>query len=120
MNPHPISLLTSTLKSTQNFFWSVSTPDMVIINDTLENGDLLLLPGKVKVYFEGEFIGESSFPLIAPQEKIDLGMRRSYDIKVEKKMKARQAAKEGLLKGKISKGYNTTSRLKYSSRPMRN
>ena len=104
-HPHPVTLVETTLNTVKGYFWSVAAPDMVIIRDTLTNGDLLLLPGNAKVYFEGEFIGESQIPLIAPKEKIDLGTRRSYDLKVQKRLKKRTSTKEGILKGKIGKTY---------------
>lgn len=104
-HPHPVTLVETTLGTVKGYFWSVAAPDMIIIQDTLTNGDLLLLPGNAKVYYEGEFIGESQIPLIAPMESIELGTRRSYDLKVMKRLKSRSSNKEGILKGKIGKSY---------------
>ncbi len=103
--PHPVTLMEITLKSKKGYFWSSAASSMVIIQDTLENEDFLLFPGNAKVYFMNEFIGESQIPLIAPKEKIELGTRRTYDLKVEKRLKSRKVSKEGILKGKITKSY---------------
>ncbi len=105
LNPHPVTLLETTLDSEKGFFWSVASPNQVIIQDKIINDETLLLPGKAKVYFEGEYIGESQIPLIAPHESVKLGMRRSYDLKIEKTLLHRKRAKEGILKGKVAKHY---------------
>lgn len=104
-HPHPVTLMEITMESHKGYFWSSAAPSMTVIQDTLKNGDSLLFPGNAKIYFKNEFIGESQIPLIAPQETIELGTRRTYDLKIEKKLKKREMAKEGLLKGKITKFY---------------
>ncbi|WP_371805633.1 mucoidy inhibitor MuiA family protein [Candidatus Lokiarchaeum ossiferum] len=104
-HPHPVTLVETILDTEKGYFWSIAAPDMIIIKDTITNGDLLLLPGNAKVYYEGEFIGESQIPLIAPKESLELGTRRTYDLKVIKRLKNRSSNKEGILKGKIGKAY---------------
>ncbi len=70
-NPHPVTLIETDLASTKGYFWSVGSPDQVLIKDTLTNEDILLLPGHAKVYYEGEFIGETDLPLISPKETLE-------------------------------------------------
>ncbi|MGV9204537.1 MAG: mucoidy inhibitor MuiA family protein [Promethearchaeia archaeon] len=103
-DPHPVNLTVETLKSTKEYFWSVSQPNQVIIKDKLTNKDLLLLAGNVKVYYQEEFLGETSIPLIAPKEEFKLGTRVSYDLKVDKKLIDRSQDKK-LLKNNIRKYY---------------
>ena len=111
-NPHPVILIKNSLSSEKSYFWSIAAPDQTIIQDTITNGDILLLPGNAKVYYKGEFVGEAKIPLIAPHEQIDIGTRRSYDVKVEKKILERSQAKEGFLKGKIVKSYKYELKIK--------
>lgn len=106
-DPHPVNLTVETLESTKEYFWSVSQPNQVIIKDKLKNKDLLLLAGNVKVYYQEEFLGETSIPLIAPKEEFKLGTRVSYDLKVEKKLIDRSQDKR-LLKKNIQKFYEYT------------
>lgn len=103
-DPHPVNLTGITLESEKEYFWSTSQPNQVIIKDKLTNKDLLLLAGNVKVYYQEEFLGETSIPLIAPKEEFKLGTRVSYDLKIEKKLTNRSQDKT-LLKNKIQKFY---------------
>lgn len=110
--PHPVILSTFTLSTTKGYFWSSSAPDLLIIKDTLKNEQRIILPGKAKIYENNEFISETTLPLIAPFEKIDIGTRQSHDLKVTKKLSKRESAKEGILKGKISKSYSYDIQIK--------
>ena len=104
-NPHPVNLTIADLETEKKYYWSVSNPSsVVIIQDTLVNGDLLLLAGNVKIYFQEEFLGETSIPVIAPKEKFKLGTRISYDLKIEKKLIDRSKDKRAV-KGRLKNNY---------------
>jgi uncharacterized protein (TIGR02231 family) len=104
-NPHPVNLSVQELESEKKYYWSTMVPENVIVMDKLKNGDLLLLPGNVKLYFLEEFLGETSIPLIAPKEEFKLGTRVSYDLKIDKKIVDRSKAKKAI-KGKLKNNYD--------------
>jgi uncharacterized protein (TIGR02231 family) len=64
-----------------------------------------MLPGSVKVFAAGDFLGETSVNLIAPREKFRLGTRTAYDVKAEKKLAEKDTEKAGLVGGKRRRGY---------------
>ena len=104
-NPHPVNLTTQELKTEKKYYWSVSnTSSAVIIQDTVVNGDLLLLAGNVKIYYQEEFLGETSIPVIAPKERFKLGTRISYDLKIDKKLIDRSKDKKAV-KGRLKNNY---------------
>ncbi|MCF2139940.1 MAG: mucoidy inhibitor MuiA family protein [Candidatus Lokiarchaeota archaeon] len=110
--PHPIILSVFSLNTKKGYFWSSAAPDLLVIKDTISNGEQLILPGKAKVYEQNEFISEISLPLIAPFETIDIGTRKSHDLRIDKKLVNRQSAKEGILKGKVAKFYEYEIKIK--------
>ena len=104
-NPHPVNLTTEELKTEKKYYWSVSNASSaVIIQDTVVNGDLLLLAGNVKIYYNEEFLGETSIPVIAPKERFKLGTRISYDLKIDKKLIDRSKDKKAV-KGRLKNNY---------------
>ena len=64
-----------------------------------------MLPGDVKVYAGGDFIGETRLDLIAPREEFRLGTRAAYDVKAEKKLIEKDTDKAGITRGKRKRGY---------------
>jgi uncharacterized protein (TIGR02231 family) len=78
-NPHPVNLTVQEVETEKKYFWSSAAPENVIIQDTLKNGDLLLLAGNVKIYYMEEFLGETSIAVIVPKEEFKLGTRVSFD-----------------------------------------
>ena len=54
-NPHPVNLTIVDLETEKKYYWSAVAPENVLIQDTVVNGDLLLLSGNVKIYFQEEF-----------------------------------------------------------------
>ncbi len=102
---HPVTLAMVKLPSKKRLFWSSAKPDLVVAQDALTNGDIVLLAGKVKTYFKDEFIGETSIPLVAPNEEFKIGARASFDVKVTKKLVDRSKEKK-LVKSKYVQSYN--------------
>ena len=102
---HPIVLTESTFSSERLYYWYSDAGGEVIALDEITNGEGVLLPGRVKVFASGEYMGESSIGLVSPGEKIKLGARFTYDVKVEKKLVAREAEKAGITKGKLRNEY---------------
>ncbi len=101
---HPILLTSVTLDCQKKLFWSVVHPEVVVAQDTVTNGELILLPGKVKSYFEGEYVGETTIQAVAPKETFKLGTRLSYEVKVTKKLVDRSRAKQAV-KGRLMQRY---------------
>ncbi len=102
---HPIVLTESTFSSERLYYWYSDAGGEVIALDEITNGEGVLLPGRMKVFASGEYMGESSIGLISPSEKFKLGARFTYDAKVEKKLVAREANKAGITKGKLRNEY---------------
>ena len=103
-NPHPVNLTLQELDVEKKYYWSSAIPESVIVQNTLVNGDLLLLAGNVKIYYLEEFLGETNIPIIAPKERFKLGTRISYDIKVDKKLIDRSKDKKPV-KGRLKNNY---------------
>lgn len=113
---HPIVLTENTFSSERFYYWYNETGGEVIALDEITNGEGVLLPGRVKVFASGDYMGESSIGLISPGEKFRLGARFTYEVKVEKKLVAREAEKAGLTKGKLRNEYKYQIKLNnYSS-----
>lgn len=104
-NTHPVTLVTFDLPTEKQFYWLASDSPAVIAVDRLTNGEGVILAGKVKVYSEGEFIGETSVGQIAPGEEFELGAREELKMKAEKKLMGMLKERTGLIKGKRSAGY---------------
>lgn len=102
---HPIVLTENTFPSETLYYWYSDAGGEVIALDEITNGEGVLLPGRMKVFASGEYMGESSIGLISPGEKFKLGARFTYDAKVEKKLVAREAEKAGITKGKLKNEY---------------
>ncbi len=104
-NTHPVGLVTFELPTEKRFYWLASLSPAVIAVDRLTNGEGVILPGKVKVYAEGEFVGETRVEQIAPGEEFELGAREELRMKAEKKLLGMLKERTGLIKGKRSAGY---------------
>ncbi len=110
-DPHPVTLATVKLPSKKKLFWSSAKPDLVVAQDALTNGEIVLLAGKVKTYYKDEFIGETTIPLVAPNEEFKIGSRASFDVKVTKKLVDRSKEKK-LVKSKYIQSYNYAIEIK--------
>jgi uncharacterized protein (TIGR02231 family) len=113
---HPIVLTENMFPSERFYYWYSEAGSEVIAQDEITNGEGVLLPGRMKVFASGDYMGESSISLISPGEKIKLGARFTYDVKVEKKLVSREAEKGGITKGKLRNEYKYLIKLNnYSS-----
>ena len=115
-DPSPITLTLEEFESKRLHFWNAYAMPEVVAQDEITNGDSVLLPGDVKVYAAGDYIGETSLGLIAPREKFRLGTRASYDVKAEKKLLEKDTEKAGLTRGKQRRGYKYEIELKNFSK----
>ncbi len=115
-DPSPITLTLEEFESKRLHFWNAYAMQEVVAQDEITNGDSVLLPGDVKVYAAGDYIGETSIGLIAPREKFRLGTRASYDVKAEKKLLEKDTEKAGLTRGKQRRGYKYEIELKNFSK----
>ena len=103
-NPHPVMLQEFDVKSSRIFYWN-SIDQQLIAQEKIKNGESTLLPGKVKCYVEGDFVGETKIKAISPSEEFKLGTRLSFEMKVEKKLTKRDVDKKGITKGKRENDY---------------
>jgi uncharacterized protein (TIGR02231 family) len=104
-DPHPVTLTLEEFESRRLHFWNAAAMAEVVAQDEITNGDAVLLPGNVKVYASGDFIGETYLNLQAPREKFRLGTRVAYDVKAEKKLLEKDTEKAGITRGKQKRGY---------------
>lgn len=102
---HPVTLIEEELESETVHYWYAEGMAEVVAQDKVTNGSNVILPGKVKVYAEGDYIGETSLSQISPREEFKLGTRTAYDVKAEKKLTHREVEKAGLTKGKLRRSY---------------
>ena len=104
-DPHPVTLTLEEFESRRLHYWNAAAMAEVVAQDEITNSDSVLLPGKVKVYASGDFIGETYLDLQAPREKFRLGTRVAYDVKAEKKLLEKDTEKAGITRGKQRRGY---------------
>jgi uncharacterized protein (TIGR02231 family) len=102
---HPVTLIEEDLQSITIHYWYAEGMAEVVAQDEVTNGDNVILPGKVKVYAEGDYIGESALAQIAPREKFKIGTRIANDVKAEKKLVNREVEKAGVMRGKLKRSY---------------
>jgi uncharacterized protein (TIGR02231 family) len=104
--PHAFQISKSEFMAERKFFWNAVDFAEAIEVTMIENGDTVLLPGKARVYSGDDYLGETYLKLVAPREKVDVGTRFTYDLKVEKKLIAKGAEKAGLTRGKVQREYS--------------
>jgi uncharacterized protein (TIGR02231 family) len=112
IDPHPVTLTLEEFDSRKLHYWNASAMAEAVAQDEITNGNSVLLPGDVKVYAAGDFIGETHLDLKAPREKFRLGTRVAYDVKAEKKLVEKDTDKVGITRGKRKRGYKYALELK--------
>ena len=116
---HPITLIEEELQSETIHYWYAEGMAEVVAQDKVTNGSNVILPGTVKVYAEGDYIGETSISQISPREEFKMGTRTAYDVKAEKKLAEREVEKAGMLRGKLRRSYKYRLEIQsYSKRPV--
>ncbi len=103
---HPVTLIEEELNSSTVHYWYAEGMSEVVAQDKVTNKDSVILPGKVKVFTEGDYIGETSIDQISPREEFKIGTRVAYDVKAEKKLVEREMEKAGVLRGKLRRSYD--------------
>jgi uncharacterized protein (TIGR02231 family) len=104
-DPHPVTLTLEEFDSRRLHYWNAAAMSEVVAQDEITNRDTVLLPGNVKVYAAGDFVGETYIALQAPREKFRLGTRVAYDVKAEKKLIEKETEKAGITRGRKKRGY---------------
>lgn len=102
---HPVTLIEEELKSSTVHYWYAEGMAEVVAQDKVVNNDNVILPGRMKVFSEGDYIGETSIGQISPREEFKIGTRVAYDVKAEKKLVEREMEKAGVLRGKLRRSY---------------
>ncbi len=115
-DPSPITLTLDEFESKRLHYWNAYAMQEVVAQDEITNGDTVLLPGSVKVYAAGDYIGETHLDTISPREKFRLGTRASYDVKAERKLLEKDTEKAGFTRGKQKRGYKYSLELKNFSK----
>ena len=94
--PQPITLTEESFEAKRLYYWNAYAMTEVVAQDEITNGDSVMLPGNVRVYAKGDFLGETNIGLKAPRETFRLGTRTAYDVKAEKKLLEKDTEKAGL------------------------
>ncbi|TFH08660.1 MAG: mucoidy inhibitor MuiA family protein [Candidatus Thorarchaeota archaeon] len=115
-DPSPITLTLDEFESKRLHYWNAYAMQEVVAQDEITNGDSVLLPGSVKVYAAGDYIGETNLGTISPREKFRLGTRAAYDVKAERKLLEKDTEKAGFTRGKQKRGYTYSLELKNFSK----
>ncbi|TFG29644.1 mucoidy inhibitor MuiA family protein [Candidatus Thorarchaeota archaeon] len=115
-DPSPITLTLDEFESKRLHYWNAYAMQEVVAQDEITNGDSVLLPGSVKVYAAGDYIGETNLGTISPREKFRLGTRVAYDVKAERKLLEKDTEKAGFTRGKQKRGYKYALELKNFSK----
>ncbi|MFW9844513.1 MAG: DUF4139 domain-containing protein, partial [Candidatus Thorarchaeota archaeon] len=115
-DPSPITLTLEEFDSKRLHYLNAYAMSEVVAQDEITNGDSVLLPGPVKVYAAGDYIGETNIGTISPREKFRLGTRAAYDVKAERKLLERDTEKAGFTRGKQKRGYKYSLELKNFSK----
>ncbi|MCK5264331.1 MAG: DUF4139 domain-containing protein, partial [Candidatus Thorarchaeota archaeon] len=115
-DPSPITLTLEEFESKRLHYWNAYAMQEVVAQDEITNGDSVLLPGPVKVYAAGDYIGETNLDTISPREKFRLGTRAAYDVKAERKLLEKDTEKAGFTRGKQKRGYKYSLELKNFSK----
>ena len=101
---HPVLLTNFEVTSTRLFYWN-SQDQQLVAQEKIKNGESTLLPGKCKCYVDGDFVGQTAIKVISPGEEFKIGTRRSFEMKIKKKIVKREVGKKGITKGKLSNEY---------------
>ncbi|MBD3405723.1 MAG: mucoidy inhibitor MuiA family protein [Candidatus Lokiarchaeota archaeon] len=116
---HPVTLTEEDFESRRLHFWNAYAMTEVVAQDEITNSDAVLLPGKVKVYAQGDFLGETTLDMKSPREKFRLGTRVAYDVKAEKKLLDKETEKAGFTRGKNKRQYKYKIEIKsFANKPI--
>ncbi len=102
---HPVTLIEEGLESSTVHYWYAEGMAEVVAQDKVVNNESVILPGKMKVFSDGDYIGETSIGQISPREEFKIGTRVAHDVKAEKKLVEREMEKAGVLRGKLRRSY---------------
>jgi len=115
----PITLTKEDLPCRVLYFWNAYAMAEPVAQNEVTIGDSMLLPGKARIYADGDYIGETAMGIVAPGEKIAIGTRASYDIKCEKMLKTKETEKAGLTRGKTRREYGFELKIEsFSKKPL--
>jgi uncharacterized protein (TIGR02231 family) len=116
---HPVTLTEEELDSKTIHYWYPDGMAEVVAQDEVTNGDSVILPGSMKVYAEGDYIGETRVVQVSPREEFKLGTRTAYDVKAEKKLVEKDIEKAGITRGKRRRYYRYRLEVEsFSKRPL--
>lgn len=84
---HKLPITAQNLKSNFEYSAYPRAAAMAYLKSLVTNAkDLQLLGGRVNVFFDGDFVGTSSFDSIAPGEEFDLFMGADENVKVKREL----------------------------------
>jgi uncharacterized protein (TIGR02231 family) len=102
---HPVTLIEEDLDTKTIHYWYTDGMSEVVAQDEVTNGSTVILPGDVRVFAEGDFIGQSRIGMVSPREEFRLGARTAYDVKAAKELVEREVEKAGVIRGKLRRAY---------------
>jgi uncharacterized protein (TIGR02231 family) len=116
---HPVTLTEDDLDSKTIHYWYPDGMAEVVAQDEVTNGDSVILSGSMKVYAEGDYIGETSIGQVSPREEFKLGTRTAYDVKAQKHLVEKDIEKAGITRGKRRRYYKYRLEIEsFSKRPI--
>ncbi len=104
-NEHPVTLTTEELPGKTVYYWYADGMSDVVAQTEVVNGDSAIIPGKMRVYVSGEFVGETWTETVRPRESFRTGTRRAYDVTATKEMVSKEVRRAGIVSSKVRYGY---------------
>ena len=105
--PHKVTVAAARLEPKLDYISVPKLAEFAYRRAKVKNSsDLLLLPGQVSLFVEGDFIGSTPLKLVAPGEEFELYLGVDDRVYVERELKAREVDKKFLQdKRKLQYGY---------------
>ncbi|MHA1972110.1 MAG: mucoidy inhibitor MuiA family protein [Candidatus Hodarchaeales archaeon] len=75
----------------------IKTPEVIQQGEMTNESELILLPGKVNLFYKNEFLGKTRIRQIAPTEKFKFVLGTTGKIKIKRKVSSEEVSKKGMI-----------------------
>jgi uncharacterized protein (TIGR02231 family) len=109
-NPHKTAIAQFDLDAALDYLAVPVVAPEAYLRATVTNGSpLLLLPGRARIFKDGQFTGETALDTVAPGEEFELQLGVDDQIRIERKL-TRRATSKAVIGGSrtVDIGYETT------------
>lgn len=90
-NQHKLPVFADTLKAAYEYSTYPRAVNLAYLGSRVTNSDAhQILPGEVSIFLDGEFVGVSSLPMIAPSEQFDIYLGADENVKVARRLVAKK------------------------------